>query len=69
MDGRYSFGRLLIGEYILEVIPPAGRDFVEKQDPNVNDFMDSDVDPSTGRTDILEVGCTSFSSTHVGIKP
>ncbi len=68
MDGRYSFERLMQGEYILEVIPPAGREFVEKQDPNVNDFLDSDVDPSTGRTDVLEVGCTSFNSTHIGIK-
>lgn len=65
--GEYFFQKLTPGEYIIEVVLPTGQKFVEKQDPSAPNDLDSEVDPSTGRTDILELGCNPFPNTHIGV--
>ena len=51
-NGRYSFGHLMPGDFYLEFLLPEGHLFT-RQDQGVDDAVDSDVDPTTGRTACL----------------
>ncbi len=51
-EGWYRFDDLVSGTYKLEVVPPAGAAFT-LQDQGTEDSTDSDVDPTTGRTDVF----------------
>ncbi|MEM7530773.1 MAG: SdrD B-like domain-containing protein [Chloroflexota bacterium] len=56
-NGQYLFPGLDPDEdYIIEVVPPVGRD-ISPQDAGVpqDDTVDSDVDPTTGRTDPIDL--------------
>ncbi|WP_375339888.1 SdrD B-like domain-containing protein [Okeania sp. KiyG1] len=48
-SGSYSFTDIPPGEYFLEFIAPEGVTF-SPQNEGTNDNLDSDVDPTTGRT-------------------
>lgn len=48
-NGLYGFDQLPPGDYVVQVIPPAGTSF-SPQDQGADDTVDSDVDPNTGRT-------------------
>jgi len=52
VHGYYSFGYFNTGEYYIECILPQGYHFSPK-DRGADDAKDSDVNPSTGRTDIM----------------
>ena len=68
-NGNYSFDDLPAGDYIVEVIPPAGTTFTI-QDAGVDDDLDSDVDPGTGQTGIITLGAGDNDPTNdAGIIP
>ena len=53
-NGVYSFENLLPGEYQVEVIPYPNATFVDL-DAGMDDTIDSDIDPTTGRSAIFEL--------------
>ena len=53
-DGNYIFGDLVEGAYIVQFTAPDGREF-SPQDAG-DDDEDSDADPATGRTDVINLG-------------
>jgi protocatechuate 3,4-dioxygenase beta subunit len=52
-NGAYLFGSLPPGGYIVEVVPPLGRRFTVVN--RGSDGSDSDVDPATGRTGVINL--------------
>ena len=54
-SGIYSFGNLAAGCYIVNVVLPGGFQF-SPQDLGGNDTLDSDVSPSSGMTDAINLG-------------
>ena len=54
-DGYYNFSNLVAGDYIIEVIKPAGYAFSPK-DAGSDDTADSDTDSTTGRSDVIIIG-------------
>ncbi|MDA0989525.1 MAG: SpaA isopeptide-forming pilin-related protein, partial [Verrucomicrobia bacterium] len=48
-SGFYSFTNLFPGDYVVEVVPPAGH-VVSPQDQGGDDAVDSDVDTTTGQS-------------------
>ncbi|WP_426954437.1 SdrD B-like domain-containing protein [Muricoccus radiodurans] len=59
--GTYAFSNILPGQYRIEVVAPSGTAFTQ-EDQGGDDTRDSDVDPSTGRSDLFTV--TSDSSVY-----
>jgi subtilisin family serine protease len=53
-SGSYAFAGVSPGDYYLEFVAPAGMVFSPK-DQGGNEATDSDVDPSSGRTDIFTI--------------
>ncbi|MGK7947066.1 MAG: SdrD B-like domain-containing protein, partial [Microcystaceae cyanobacterium] len=60
-DGSYSFTDLLPGEYQVEFVTPDGYDFTI-QDVG-NDALDSDADPTTGKTATVTLSSGQFDDT------
>ncbi|MCB9296620.1 MAG: DUF11 domain-containing protein [Lewinellaceae bacterium] len=54
LDGSYSFTNLAPGDYIVEFIGPAGFDS-SPQDQGGDDTVDSDADPVTGLTGVINL--------------
>lgn len=54
VNGVYTFENLIPGEYQVEVIPFQGMTFVD-QDFGMDDTIDSDIDPVTGRSALFEL--------------
>ncbi|NOZ71055.1 MAG: hypothetical protein GXP38_03950 [Chloroflexi bacterium] len=52
VNGHYLFDNLAPGDYYVKVDLPTGREFSPK-DQGVDDSIDSDVDTSTGKTDVF----------------
>jgi hypothetical protein len=59
-DGRYSFVELAAGNYYLEFLPPVGSVFTT-QDAGA-DTVDSDVDPTTGTTQVFAFASGSIDT-------
>jgi len=53
-SGAYQFGNLPPGGYRVEFVPPAGYGF-SPRDQGSNDALDSDPDPATGRTGLVNL--------------
>jgi hypothetical protein len=53
--GKYLFDNLNAGEYIVEVVPSGNLGFTEKGQ-GTDAAKDSDVDPTSGKTDIIILG-------------
>ena len=51
-DGLYQFLGIATGTYRIEIVPPSGSVF-STQNVGSDELIDSDVDPSTGRTDLF----------------
>ena len=47
--GRYTFGDLVPGTYVVQVVPPGGY-YLSPQAQGSNGTLDSDVDPTTGQS-------------------
>lgn len=54
-NGNYSFTNLAEGNYIVEFVLPADYDRFSSQNAGSNNTQDSDVDPVTGRTSIINL--------------
>jgi len=65
-EGFYEFTALAAGQYIVKVRIPEDLTLVEK-DQGMNDSIDSDFDPVTGETDIIQIdGCEPDYSIYAG---
>ncbi|MCX6679553.1 MAG: hypothetical protein NTX42_04190 [Methanothrix sp.] len=53
-DGSYSFPDLVPGDYYVQFTQPTGKTFSPK-DQGTDDSLDSDVNQTTGRTDVITV--------------
>ena len=51
-SGEYKFCKLAGGKYIVKVTPPSGYK-ISPKDKGGNDAKDSDIDPKTGKTDLI----------------
>ena len=60
--GLYSFAGLVEGDYIVEFVAPAGYDLT-LQDQGVDDTLDSDANPATGRTAVITLGAGEDNDT------
>jgi hypothetical protein len=60
-DGAYMFGDLSAGSYFVEFVAPDGYLF-SPPGQTANDSLDSDADPTTGRTTCIEVVEGEFAS-------
>lgn len=60
-NGFYSFNKLCAGNYSLKFIPPPGYVFTLKNQGDPDE--DSDVDPTTGRTDKFYLGYGEYNPT------
>jgi LPXTG-site transpeptidase (sortase) family protein len=60
--GLYSFTELPPGDYIVEFVPPAGYS-ISPADQGGDDAVDSDADPSTGRTTIVTLAAGEINTT------
>ena len=49
-NGKYHFCKLVPGNYYVKVTPPAG-DKISPKDKGADDSKDSDIDPTTGKTE------------------
>jgi len=66
-SGYYSFSDVEPGYYKIKVIMPSGFDEFSPQDQG-DDFEDSDVDPNTGETSLIEVNsCQEITDIDAGI--
>ncbi|MFH1891526.1 MAG: SdrD B-like domain-containing protein [Candidatus Zixiibacteriota bacterium] len=54
-SGSYKYDSLLAGDFVVEFMAPSGY-FFSPQDQGPSDVIDSDVDPSTGRTECFALG-------------
>ena len=53
-DGKYRFCKLNAGKYIIKITPPSGY-VVSPKDQGGDDNKDSDVDPISGKTEIINL--------------
>ena len=53
-NGEYKFCKLDAGKYIVKVTPPSGY-VISPKDAGVNDAKDSDIDPRTGKTAVINL--------------
>ena len=68
MDGNYLFGNLTEGEYYIETELPTGYIYLEAN-VGLNDFIDNDIDPTTGRSAFITVGdCNANNAIGIGLK-
>lgn len=64
----YRFEDITPGEYIIQAILPTGFDFVDR-DQGTDEFLDSDVDPSTGQSETITIDSRSvIRELGIGIK-
>ena len=69
VDGLYIFGNLPEGPYIVEFVAPAGTEITD-QDQGGDDAADSDADPTTGRTDVINLGAgENIDTVDAGLVP
>lgn len=54
-NGHYTFINLVSGDYVVEVVPPAGYT-VTQQGAGGNSALDSDIDPNTNKTAPITLG-------------
>eukprot|EP01037_Dinobryon_pediforme_P018860 gene18860-19184_t len=54
--GKYTFDRLIPGQYEVQIVAPQGTDYSDEKNAGTNPLLDSDVDPTTGITDVFTVG-------------
>ncbi len=54
-DGKYIFDGLLPGDYIVEIDPPSDM-IISPPDQGGDDDLDSDADPTSGRTPVVQIG-------------
>jgi len=55
VNGTYNFPNLIHGDYVVEVVPPAGY-LVTGKDQGGDDTLDSDIDTVTHKTDTITLG-------------
>jgi fimbrial isopeptide formation D2 family protein/uncharacterized repeat protein (TIGR01451 family) len=60
--GLYEFTSLIPDDYFIEVVSPAGY-LVTEQDQGGNDAVDSDIDPTTGRSTVISLTSGENDST------
>jgi fimbrial isopeptide formation D2 family protein len=53
--GQYSFNKLIPGQYEVQVVAPQGTAYSDAKNAGTNPLLDSDVNPSTGITDVFVV--------------
>lgn len=65
-EGHYLFSSLPPGDYYLTFTPPPGYAITQPNggDPTLADAVDSDVDPTTGRTAIITLGAIAIDMTQ-----
>lgn len=54
--GQYSFNKLIPGQYEVQVVGPQGTNYSAEKNAGTNPLLDSDVNPTTGITDMFVVG-------------
>ncbi|MGE5681177.1 MAG: SdrD B-like domain-containing protein [Bacillota bacterium] len=68
-NGKYSFCGLEPGDYYVKFILPDCYRFTVKDKAGVNDTLDSDADPNTGKTDKITLTGTNNFSIDAGMYP
>ncbi len=67
--GHYSFNRLIPGKYEVQVVNPQGTDFSDEEHASGNALVDSDVNPTTGVTDVITLsGGDTFAGANAGLE-
>ncbi len=64
VTGNYSFTHLVAGSYIVEFITPSGYELTTLLNDMSKDASDSDVEPSTRRTNLVELVTGELSLTN-----
>lgn len=65
--GTYSFTNLASGDYRVEFVAPPSRGFTLQDAGVTTDALDSDVDPTTGRTGMITLGASDNLSVDAGL--
>ncbi len=65
-NGHYQFDQLSAGDYMVEFVLPGGYVF-SPQDAGGDDALDSDADPNSGRTPVINLGQSDELSWDAGM--
>src|SRR5699024_6091220 len=63
-DGFYLFDDLIAGDYIVEFVSPEDFVLTEQNKNGVDDALNSDANPATGRTEVITLGNESVTTQY-----
>jgi fimbrial isopeptide formation D2 family protein/uncharacterized repeat protein (TIGR01451 family) len=67
--GQYSFNKLIPGQYEVQVVAPQGTGYAAEKNAGTNPLLDSDVNPTTGITDVFTVaGGQTVAGINAGLE-
>eukprot|EP01037_Dinobryon_pediforme_P002013 gene2015-2051_t len=67
--GKYTFDRLIPGQYEVQIVAPKGTDYSDEKNAGTNPLLDSDVNPATGITDVITlVGGDVVAGVNAGLE-